>query len=141
MSDTAETLKRKLAQQIDEAKEKLDMLKRDIGSMHDEDADGLSLRRSEIRARIDQQKSHAQQLQDKITNWKNEKKAHTIDAIAAWQEQREIEKLQKRADRAEDYALDMVTIAANDFEEAEQAIFEAIAARREAEQSLTPSLR
>jgi hypothetical protein len=35
----------------------------------------------------------------------------------------------------------MVTIAANDFEEAEQAIFEAIAARREAEQSLTPSLR
>jgi hypothetical protein len=60
--------------------------------------------------------------------------AHTRDTIASWKEQRATEKLQKRAERAEDYAVDMVTMAASDFDEAEQAVFEAIAARLEADQ-------
>jgi hypothetical protein len=46
-----------------------------------------------------------------------------------------MEKLQSRAERAEAYAVDMVTVAAVDFDEAEQAVLEAIAARYEAEQA------
>jgi FtsZ-binding cell division protein ZapB len=137
MADTAEDVKRKLSAQIDAAKEKLDLLKRDIAGMHEEDMAALSQRRSEIGQRLDQQRSRAQQLQEKITSWKNEKKAHTLEAIAAWQERQELEKLEKRAERAADYAADMVTIAANDFEEAEQAVCEAISARLEASQAFT----
>ena len=138
MADKAEDLKRKISEQIDAAKQKLDMLKRDIAGMHEQDMAALRERQTEIRARLEQQKSRAHQLQDRITNWKNEKQAQTIDAIASWKQKLELEKLERHAERAEDYALDMVTIAANDFEEAEQAVFEAIAARLEADQALAP---
>ncbi|HMF42987.1 MAG TPA: hypothetical protein VKQ32_20080 [Polyangia bacterium] len=139
MADTAEDLKRKISEQIDAAKQKLDLLKRDIEGMHEEDMAALRERQSEIRDRLEQQRSRAQQLQDRITNWKNEKQEQTIDAIASWKRKLEFEKLQRHAERAESYALDMVTVAANDFEEAEQAVFEAIAARLEADQALAPS--
>jgi chromosome segregation ATPase len=139
MADTSEDLKRKIAEQIDAAKQKLDMLKRDIEGMHEEDMAALRERQTELSARLEQQKSRAQQLQARITNWKNEKQAQTVDAIASWKRKLELEKLQKHAARAEDYALDMVTVAANDFEEAEQAVFEAIAARMEADQALPPA--
>ena len=136
MADKPEDLKRQISEQIAAARQKLDMLQREIKDMHEEDMAAFRERQSEARARLDEQKSRAQQLQDRITNWKNEKQAHTIEAIASWQERRELEKLQKRADRARDYALDMVAAAASDFEEAEQAVFEAISARLEAEQAL-----
>jgi|KBSMisStaDraftv2_1062788.scaffolds.fasta_scaffold290486_2 predicted RNase H-like nuclease (RuvC/YqgF family) len=141
MGDTAETVTQKLSQHIDAAKEKLEGLKRDIVDMHKEDMETLRQRGSEMRARLDEQKSRAQELQAKLTNWRDEKRAHTLDAIASWQRQNEIEKLQKRADRAADYAADMVKVAADDFEEAEQAVLEAISARMEADQSLGASTR
>ena len=139
MADTSDDLKQKLSQQIDAAKDRLDNLKRDLQEMHAEDMTTLSERQSEIRARLDQQKARAEQLKEKITSWKNEKVAHTRDTIASWKKQRATDKLQTRAERAEDYAVDMVTIAANDFDEAEQAVFEAIAARLEAEQASPPA--
>ena len=138
MADKSEDLKRRISEQIDAAKEKLDMLKRDIASMHEEDMAALRDRQTEIRGRLEQQKSRARELQDRITSWKNEKQEQAVDAIASWKQKLELEKLQRHAERAEDYALDMVTIAANDFEEAEQAVFEAIAARMECDQALAP---
>jgi hypothetical protein len=45
----------------------------------------------------------------------------------------ELKKLEARAERAREYALDMVTVAALDFEEAEQAVLDAVAARFDAE--------
>lgn len=138
MADKSEDLKRKIAEQIDAAKEKLDMLKRDIAGMHEEDMAALRDRQTEIRGRLEQQRSRARELQGRITSWKNEKEAQAVDAIASWKQKLELENLQRHAERAEDYALDMVTIAANDFEEAEQAVFEAIAARLEADQALAP---
>jgi len=138
MADKSEDLKRRISEQIDAAKEKLDMLKRDIAGMHEEDMAALRDRQTEIRGRLEQQKSRARELQDRITSWKNEKQAQAVDAIASWKQKLELEKLQRHAARAEDYAVDMVTIAANDFEEAEQAVFEAIAARMECDQALAP---
>ena len=40
---------------------------------------------------------------------------------------------------AEDIAIDMVNVAAHDFEEAEQAVLEALTARMEADQALAPA--
>ena len=135
MGNTSEELKQKLSRQIDAAKERLETLKRDVQQIHAEDMATLSQRQSEIRARLDQRKLQAEQLKEKITSWKNEKVSQTRDTVASWKEQRATDKLQRRAERAEDYAVDMVTIAASDFDEAEQAVFEAIAARLEADQA------
>jgi TolA-binding protein len=129
----ADDLKQKLAQQIDAARSKLETLKKDIVSLHEEDMEALRKKREDLRARIDRQKHRLQQMQDDIASWKAEKIAHTQDAITAWRQRRELDKLERRAGRAEDYALRMVSLAAMDFEEAEQAILDAMAARYDAE--------
>ena len=86
-----------------------------------------------MRARLDRQKEQARSLQADIASWKNEKVAHTQEAIASWRQRREISKLQDRAEHAEDFAVRMVNLAAMDFEEAQQAVLDAVAARFDAE--------
>jgi len=135
MADTQESAKQKLSQEIDAAKGKLEALKRDLAGMHEEDKATLRQRQTEVRAKLDEQKARAQELQGKIKSWTDEKKQHTSEAIASWKEQRALDKLQKRAERAEGYAVDMVIVAAADFEEAEAAVYDAIAARVEAEEA------
>ncbi len=130
-------LKQEISQQIDAAREKLEALKRDLSSVHQEDMAALQEHRNDIRARIDQQKERVQQRQSDIARWKSDKVAHTQEAIAAWKQRREVDKLEARAERARDYALDMVSTVVYDFEEAEQAVYEAVAARLEAESALS----
>jgi uncharacterized coiled-coil DUF342 family protein len=126
-------LKQKLAQHIDSARAKLDALKADLASMHEEDMESLRQKRDQLDERIEQHKEDAKKTQADIASWKKEKIAHTQDAIAAWRKQREVQKLQTRADRAREYALDLVSTAAYDFEMAEQAVLEAVAARFDAD--------
>jgi chromosome segregation ATPase len=131
-TDTA-TLKEQLSQQIDAARDKLESLKLDMKDMHEEDMAVFRERQQDLQKHLEEQKERARQLQSDIARWKSEKVAHTKDAIASWKQQREIDKLQARAERAKDYALDMVSVTVYDFEEAEQAVYEALAARIEAD--------
>jgi SMC interacting uncharacterized protein involved in chromosome segregation len=137
--ETTETLKEKLAQQIDQARGKLEALRNEIQAMHEEDIETLQQRREELNQRLAEQKAKTQQVKADIANWNREKVAHTKDAIASWRQRREINKLQTRADRAREYALDMVSVVAFDFEEAEQAVFDAVTARLEAESAASPA--
>jgi regulator of replication initiation timing len=133
MAPETADLKQKISQQIDAARAKLEALKQDLSSVHEEDMAALQEHQKDIRTRIDQQKERAQQRRSDIARWKSEKVAHTQEAIASWKQRREIEKLEARAERAKDYALDMVSAVVYDFEEAEQAVYDAVAARLEAE--------
>ena len=138
MGETKETaadgLKQKLSQHIDAAKTKLDALKKELADIHDEDMQALQEHQKEIRERLEQQKEQVREMQSNMATWKQEKVAHTKDKISGWRQQREVDKLEARAERAEAYAVDMVSIAAFDFDEAEQAVLEAVAARYDAEQ-------
>jgi hypothetical protein len=137
MALDAADLKQKISEQIDAARTKLEALKRDLSSVHQEDMAALQEHQKDIRARIDQQRERARQRQSDIARWKSEKVEHTKEAIASWKERREIDKLEARAERAKDYALDMVSAVVYDFEEAEQAVYDAVAARLEAESALS----
>jgi len=137
MAPETADLKQKISEQIDAARAKLEALKRDLSSVHEEDMAALQEHQNDIRARIDQQKERARQRQFDIARWQSEKVAHTQEAIASWKQQREVDKLEARAERAKDYALDMVSAVVDDFEEAEQAVYEAVAARLEAESALS----
>jgi uncharacterized coiled-coil DUF342 family protein len=128
-------LKQKLSQHIDAAKAKLDALKKDLQSMHEEDMETLEERRTEIDKRISEQRDKAQKLQADIDAWKKEKVQHTQDAVSSWRKKRELKKLEHRADRAEDYAIDLVLTAAYDFDMAEQAVLDALAARYDANEA------
>ena len=128
-------LKQKLTQHIDEARAKLDALKKDLAAMHDEDVQALQQKRQEIGKRIDEQKERAKQMQADLVSWEKEKVAHTQEAIGSWRKRREVKKLESRAERAEQYARGLVVVAALDFEEAEQAILDAVAARFDANEA------
>ena len=132
---TAGTLRQKMSEQIDAAKTKLDGLKKDLAAIHEEDVQALQDHREQIRQRLDQQKERARKMQADIESWRKEKVAHTQEAIQSWRQRREIDKLETRAERAEDYAVEMVNVVAFDFDEAEQAVLEAVAARIDAEQA------
>ena len=135
MANIQESSKEKLSHGIDAAKGKLEALKREVAEIHEEDKATLRQRRADVQARLEEQKARGQELRAKITTWKNEKKQHTAEKIASWKKKGELDKLQDRAARAEDYAVDMVAIAAADFDEAEEAVYEAISARVEAEEA------
>jgi len=126
-------LEEKLLQHIDAARAKLDAFKADIAAMHAEDVETLRTKREELDKRLAEQKDRAKQLQADIASWRKEKVAHTQEAIGSWRQKREVQKLESRAERAEEYAIDMVRVAAYDFEEAEQALLDAVAARRDAD--------
>src|SRR5262245_17908018 len=138
---TAENLKKKLSEHIDAAKTKLEAMKKDLVGMHEEDMQALQERKDLVRQRLEQQKERARKMQEGIASWKKEKVAHTQEAIGSWRKQREIDKLESRAERAEDYAIDMVTTAAYDFDEAEQAVLDALTARFDAQQAAVGSAR
>jgi chromosome segregation ATPase len=139
MGGAAEELKQKLSQQIEVVSRKLELLKKDVSDLNEGDMAAVSERRNDIRARLDQKRSVAQTLQSKIAEWQSEKRERAVDAITSWEQRREIEKLQAHAQRAADAALDMVNVAAHDFEEVEHAVLEALAARMEADQALAPA--
>jgi hypothetical protein len=139
MGGAADELKQKLSQQIDAAKHKLELLKKDITDLHAEDMAALRERQSDIRERLNQHRSVAESIHGKIASWRSETRTRAVDAITSWEQRREIEKLEAHAKRAEDIALDMVSVAAHDFEEAEQAVLEALAARMEADEALAPA--
>jgi chromosome segregation ATPase len=132
---TTDGLKQKLSAHIDAAKTKLDVLKKELAGIHEEDMQALHEHQEQIRQRLDQQKERARKMQADMASWKQEKVAHTQDKVSAWRQRREIDKLEARAERAEAYAVDMVTVAAIDFDEAEQAVLDAVAARYDAAQT------
>lgn len=130
---TADDLKRRLAEKLDAARGKLEALKKDVVASRNEDMEALREKRDEINKRLDEQKDAARKLKADIASWKEEKVAHTQEAIETWRRRREVQKLQKRAERAEEYALDLVSVASFDFEEAEQAVIDAVVARFDAD--------
>ena len=70
-----------------------------------------------------------------VKNWLENKKKETAATIEKWRANHEVERLADRADFAEDFAGAAIEIAAATIEEAEQAVLEAVAARRDAEQA------
>jgi hypothetical protein len=132
-ASNTQDLKAKLSQHIDTARAKLDALKADIATIHEEDVEALRTKRAELDKRLAEQKEKARKLQADIASWQKEKVAHTQEAVGAWRKRREVQKLESRAERAEEYAVDMVMVAAYDFEEAERALFDAVAARYDAD--------
>lgn len=66
MATAADELKQKLAQQIDAARNRLEALKKDVVSLHEDDMEMLRKKRDELRARIERRKDRWQQAQDDI---------------------------------------------------------------------------
>ena len=86
-----------------------------------------------LQEKIDSQKKAASKARAEMQNWFEQKKAEGKATVEQWKEKHEVNKLGRRADRAEEYALAAILIASASVDEAEHAVLEAVAARMEAE--------
>jgi predicted nucleic acid-binding Zn-ribbon protein len=83
--------------------------------------------------RVEQGRAKVAAAQADMKNWAEERKAITREKIAEWKEQRDLRKLQNRADKAERYAAAAIDVAVAAMDEAEQASLEAWLAREDAD--------
>ena len=83
--------------------------------------------------KVESQKQAVDKAKTNLQNWADQKKAEAKATIEGWKANHEAKKLDDRANRAEEYAAAALAVALASFDEAEQAILEAIAARNDAE--------
>lgn len=70
---------------------------------------------------------------EKLKTQLEERESEVMSNIEEWKASREVKQLEHRADKAEDHAATMTSLAVAAIEEAEEATFTAIAARLDAE--------
>lgn len=128
-----EKLKEKLRERLDETRQRLEQAKTDIENLRAEDQAAVRAKAAEIRERIDSQKARAQTVRGQMSSWLKEKQEAGESAISSWRQKREIKRLEHRADRAEEYAVNAFVVAMNDADEAEMAVLEALEARLDAD--------
>lgn len=132
-------LKEKLQQRIDEARQRLEDVKSDIANLHHENQEDIRKKRAEIQQRIDAQQERARDVRDQVSGWLREKAEQGEEAITSWRQKRAIKRLESRADRAEEYAVNALVVAMMDADEAEMAMLDALQARLDAEAAYSTS--
>ena len=129
MNEKMEALRNKLPGKLDSGIDNLETVQKQLSSqmMEAEDA---------VRSRLDEAKTEAESLKQKLIDKKNrlkelteEKMQETEADIAGWKAGRELKKLEKRAERAEQYAENCIEVALCAIAEADEAVLEAICAR------------
>ena len=138
-SDRLEALRIKLKGQVEAARKRFDELEDDIEIVRQRDEKALADKRDEIEKRVEAQHERFQELREGLAQWHREKVDESKEAIASWRQRRELEKLHKRADRAEESAVNAIYIAMLDADAAEQAVLEALSARIDSDNAAAAS--
>jgi hypothetical protein len=86
-----------------------------------------------LRGRIKQDQKKVSAARAKVEDWVESRKVDTDAKIAEWKAKRETSKLQKRADKAEEYAAAAIVVSLAAVDEAEEAALEAYLARQDAD--------
>jgi hypothetical protein len=89
--------------------------------------------------KANEQKARTAAAEAKAKTWVEEKKTMTHDKIAGWKQQRDVKRLESRAELSEQYAVTAMDIAAAAVAEAERAAVEAVVARMDADEIKEPA--
>lgn len=131
----AAQLKAVFEHHLEEAKQRLEQAKQDLAAVHESDKESIRQKSAELRQRIREEEQRANELRDEAAGWLKDKKAHTEEQISSWRQRRELKHLERRADRAEEYAVNALVMAMLDADEAEIAVLDALDARLDADQA------
>jgi hypothetical protein len=101
-----------------------------LTSATEEKLEGLEARWKNAVAKCDARRERAMGAGQRVRQFLEEKKAEVISKYEDWKTDREIEKLEKHADKLEDQAVNAVVIAAFALLEAEVTVVEALKARK-----------
>jgi len=93
-----------------------------------------------VKAKLETKKQEIASAQEKLAQRIEGKKTEIETEVAEWKAQKEHDKLLKHAEKAEEYAIAAILLAAAAAEEAEVAVLEAIEARFAAQDDTTELL-
>jgi hypothetical protein len=129
MSEKFDSFTQELRAKLDAVDKRLKEMKVAVRNATDKAKSDAKSQLAALEARAKDQHAKVQAANAKAKEWLEEKKATTREKIATWKEQRDIKKLSFYADRAEDYAVACMQLAAASVDEAERAAVEAVVAR------------
>lgn len=129
MSEKLEALRSKLHGKLDGGIDKMEKVQNSIST-------DVAKTEGAVQAKLDEAKTAGAAAKQKAVDAKNnlkdlaeEKKLETEAEIAGWKAGRELKKLEKRAERAENYAENCIEVALYYIADAEEAILEAVSAQ------------
>jgi uncharacterized protein YicC (UPF0701 family) len=134
MSERVDQFCNKLRGRLNAVEEHLDQIKQRLSSTRQESRAAVEAKVAEAKAKFDAQRTMVEKAKADAKSQIEEKKAETASKIEEWKTNRDQHKLEKRADRAEEYAALCILIAADSVGEADLATLEAIEARLLAEE-------
>jgi uncharacterized protein (DUF342 family) len=129
MSEKTDKFCDDLKAHLNAVEERLNRMKTSVQSAADEGREALEAKKRKVEADVEAEKHKVEEAKAKAKNWAEGKKAEVEADIDEWKKNREIHKLEKRAENAEEYAEAAILIAAAAVDEADYAILDAVASR------------
>jgi hypothetical protein len=139
MSETFDKFCSDVRTKINDADKRLKDLKASARSAGQKAKDDAKAHLATLENKAKEQQTKIEASEAKVKAWAEQKKAITAEKIAEWKAQRQVKKLNDRADDAESYAVAAMQIAAAAVDEAETAAIEAVVARIDADAAQSPA--
>jgi hypothetical protein len=135
MKVNLDQLEKDLHAKLDSGIDHLKSAKAQVEGLSKETAEVIQKKLDEAKDMVGKTKQKAAAAKTKVEDYGEKKKAETESTIAGWKANHERKKLEKRAEQAEKYAESSVDLALYYYTEAQAAILEAIAARKDADEA------
>jgi exonuclease VII large subunit len=119
----------KLKDRLDTMADRIQSTKSHIEALPEKGDKALRKLLDDARSNVESRKQRGDQALANLKAKAQQKVAETKEEVSRWKEQRDVRKLNSRADRAEAYAADAIDVAITAIDEAEGAAIEAVAAR------------
>ena len=133
MSIKIDELGKKLHAKLDSGIDHLKKAQDSLENLQKETKSAISSKLEAATETVNEKKQDAKATKDKIEEFLEEKKTETTTAVNDWKVERNLKKLEKRAERAAKHAESCIELTLYYSQEAEVAIFEALAARMDLE--------
>jgi len=129
MGINLDKLGKKLHKNLDSGIEKLKSAQSSLENVGKETESAVHTKMEAAKKSLEAKKDEAVASKDRFEKFLEEKKSETTSAVNDWKVKHDIKKLEKRAEKAEKHAESAISLALYYAEEAEVAIWEAVAAR------------
>lgn len=140
MSDKIDQFCANLNRQLNAVDQRLAAMKANITASHKNTEAAVQKQLDKVKTDFEARKHEAESAREKMHAYIRDKKAETEAKITGWKTRRELDKLERRAEDAEEYAAHAVLVAVSAVDEADVAMLEAIAARIEADEAQTAAV-
>lgn len=136
MSERVDRFCNDLRDKLNAIEDRLERVKGSIQNASNDTRDAVEAKKRELETAVEAEEQKVAAAKAQAENWFEQKKGETEAKIEEWRVNREVHKLEKRADDAESYAVTAIVIAAAAVDEADLAILEAVAARLIADEAV-----